>query len=505
MNIISRLFGAPRAHALVDIREPEWKLAPPRQVYQLLERYYDQNDLYTMVENELRLRGQWMPAMQPLRNPAHRVVEFYVAKLWPGPLPDALPIETENENIIPAIHQLWTWSNWGARKQVAARWLAIYGDLFIKVVARADRKRVYFQLIKPEYVTDFEVDERDYLTMCRIDTPTEDERGELVWHTEVWEKGERENDPGTYRQWTRERGGPEVEIDKLGTPDRQVPLSQFGIDFVPIVHIKLRDVGDLRGRGAFFHALDKVDEANRMATRLHQMLFRYNKPTWVLAATGTDGDKRPLPPPVIDGVSPSGTADVADDDLLRLPGQTTLTSLVPDLNYADALKILQDHMLELEKDLPELAYYRIREMNQVSGVAVRTMLSDAIDRIQEARGVAESGLARADAMGLTIGAYLQLFPNLGGTYEDGAFDHTFAQRDVIPLTATEEAQASLQTVNRLIAMLELGLSRREALRELGYTDAQIEQMADERREEGEDIGTTVLRGFDAGVSGGEEL
>src|SRR5690606_9141178 len=106
-----------------------------------------------------------------------------------------------------------------------------------------------------------------------------------------------------------------------------------------------------------------------------------------------DGDKRPLPPPVIDGVSPSGTADVADDDLLRLPGQTTLTSLVPDLNYADALEILQDHMLELEKDLPELAYYRIREMNQVSGVAVRTMLSDAIDRIQEARGVAESGLA----------------------------------------------------------------------------------------------------------------
>src|SRR5690606_6764414 len=111
---------------------------------------------------------------------------------------------------------------------------------------------------------------------------------------------------------------------------------------------KLRDVGDLRGRGAFFHTLDKIDEANRMVTRLHQMLFRYNKPTWVLAATGTDEDGRPLPSPVINGVSPSGTADVADDDLLRLPGQTTLTSLVPDLNYADALQILQDHMLELE-------------------------------------------------------------------------------------------------------------------------------------------------------------
>ena len=61
-----------------------------------------------------------------------------VPKIWPGPLPAALPIVTENQAIIEPIQQVWTWSNWGSEKQAAARWFACYGDMFLKVATKSD-------------------------------------------------------------------------------------------------------------------------------------------------------------------------------------------------------------------------------------------------------------------------------------------------------------------------------------------------------------------------------
>jgi hypothetical protein len=101
----------------------------PRERYAVLRSYYESNGLYDRLTRSLYESGLWNRAIKPLRNPAYRITEAYPAHLWPGDLPDALPIKTENERLIPAIHQVWQWSNWASKKQVMARWLPLLRGL----------------------------------------------------------------------------------------------------------------------------------------------------------------------------------------------------------------------------------------------------------------------------------------------------------------------------------------------------------------------------------------
>lgn len=469
--------------------------------YQAMWDLYDQNGLYESLAALLNEQGVWRESLQSLRTPANRVAEFYAAKLWPGAdLSVALPIVTDNKAIKAPIEQVWTWSNWASQKQVAARWLAIYGDLFIKVVGRVDPlgtvpPRVYFELIQPEKVTDIDTDERGFLTYVRIDTPVwrrEGDKQVARTVTEVWDKG---ND--RFRKWEHEKGE-RAELKDLGKPEPDVSIvDTFGVNFIPIVQIRFRDTGKPRGSGSYAHAFDKITEANRSATRLHQMLFRHNDATMVLRAGGVDAQMRPLPSPRIGNqagntASPD-TITIGDTKLFRLPGNAELQQLVPNLHYGEALDILNAMMMELEHDLPELAYYRLRDLgSNISGRAVRLLLSDAIDRVNEARGNAESGLVRADQMALTIGKKIKV-PSFGfpGTFEDGSFDHSFAARPVLPSDELEDAQAAMLRQS-------LGVPDSQLQRELGYSDEAIQKMAAEKQAQQDALGTQLIDQFNRG-------
>lgn len=446
----------------------------PQVLYTALEAYYLNNGVYDAISYYAFENAIWTEAMKGFRNPAHRAVEFYVSKIWAGQLPDALPIIAENQRIVDPIHQVWSWSNWSSKKQLASRWFALFGDLFIKTSVASNSagvpSRVYLQLLKPYYVTDFEVDERGFLVYIRLDIPQKrrkpDGTYEPYQYTELWDK-----ELNYFAVWEHEHSS-STDISRLGKPMDESEITAFGIDFIPIVHSQFQDIGEDRGLGCFTHALDKIDEANRQATRLHQMLFRYNKPIWAASAGGMDANGRPLPPPRIgrdnDGTSSSDTVAIQDETIFTLPGQASLQPLVPSLNYADALGILNAQMLELEQDLPELAYYRLREMGgDISGRAVRLLLSDAVEKAVEARGNAESALARADQMALTIGIVNGLFADLG-TYEAGDFEHTFEERDVIPTSGLEQAEEAT-------AWQGAGVNKTTALRKVGWTDEELAQ------------------------------
>lgn len=485
-------------------------VAPPTQdpntaitQYRVLRALYDQNGLYDQLTYLLNLQPIWHEALQPLRNPANRVAELHAAKLWPGSnLDDALPIIDTTDPIKLAIQTVWKWSNWASQKQVAARWLAIYGDLFVKIVAREDPKRVTFQLLQPETATAVDADDRGFLTYLRLDVPQvrRDGKGKETSFTltEVWDKAR-----DSFRVWEHDKGAG-AELDTLGTPEKDESIrSIVGSDFIPVVHVRFRDTGDLRGSGAYTHAIDKLNEANRMATRLHQMLFRHNKVTWALQANMMTGDNRPVPPVQV-GESTSRTAtptnvvSVGDDEMYRLPGMASLVPLVPNLQYDAALRILQDHMTELERDLPELAYFRIRELGaNVSGRAVRLLLSDAVDKVLEARGNAEAGLVRADQMALTIGNFTKAF-SVSGTFEDGSFDHAFADRPVIQTSDEEDAQAELTEANAGIAREKLGVSKRRWLLDHGFSDQEIEEMAREIEADTEAATQKAMDAFNRG-------
>jgi hypothetical protein len=370
---------------------------------------------------------------------------------------------------------------------LAIRQLAITGDLFIKVVQTVDKSQVYFQLIDAEYVIDpIRKDHRDYITHIRVDTPQMDDKGKAWTYTEVWDK-----ETQSLRIWRHSRG--DASIADLGTPSEEVPFSAYDIDFVPFVHVAFRDIGEDRGSAAITPALDKIDEANRIATRLHQMLFRYNRPLWALSAGMMDASGRPVPAPILGSEAATDTLTLHDDTLLRLPGMASISSLVPNVNYADALVILQDMMGELENDLPELAYYSIRQMGNPSGRAIRLLLSDAIDRLLEVRGNAESGLIQADMMALTMMSNAGM--GIQGSFEQGDFLHTFAERDVIAIDGLEQAQEELAQAQAYKTWREGGMPDAVALARIpGYSDEDIAGIIEMATAEVEPDGETIPEG-----------
>ena len=450
--------------------------------YAVLERYYRNNGLYDSLAQLLRISGVWMQGMKPLRNPANRAVEFHVSHLWPGTLPRAMPISAKKPGVVKAINQVWEWSNWGTEKQLTARKYANLGDLFIKVPthlgANGEQTQVFLQVLEPANVIDFKKDARSFLTYIRIDTfqmRVTEEGSEQIVRTEVWDKP-----TNSYRIYLHSKGKG-AALKELGDPTiNKSMLESFGFDFLPFVHAKFRDVGAARGDNCYVHALDKIDEANMMATRLHQILFRYNKPTTAVMANSEDSSGRPVPPPTL--VDRNNSSDetaqlaIGDEDLWELPGYSKIEYLVPNLQYGEALQILQDQVVELEADLPEILYYQLKEKGDLSGKALQTILSGAIDRALEARGNAESALVRAQQMALTIGQLrgIKGFEDATiGTYENGDFVHSFLERDVVPLSKQDQSDGVKTDVDS-------GMSLVFAMKRYGFTDEEIaEVMASE--------------------------
>ena len=240
-----------------------------------------------------------------------------------------------------------------------------------------------------------------------------------------------------------------------------------------IIYVKFIDAGNKRGSGCVDHALDKIDEANRQSTRLAQMLFRNNRDYWVLSANGVDGQGRQLPPPKLSDDAESKF--FRGNNILLLSGTAKLDSLVPNINYADALKILQDMMDELEQDLPELKYYSLND-SQLSGKAISLLLAGAIDRASEARENLTQGLTRLNEMALTIGRFWNLFPSTIGTYDNGDYEHDL---DVDPMFSEDETDRA--TLLKTLRDLGLGLST--AMELAGYEEEFITMAVDESNRE----------------------
>ena len=153
----------------------------------------------------------------------------------------------------------------------------------MKVATKEDEsgeaRSVYRERIDPRYVKDFDTDERGYFTYLRVSTPKSrriDNETETYTQTEIWDKEraryfvyEHDDNSGNSIE---EMGEPVLE-QSLTVDQSDAPDGFTGYDFIPVVHAKFRDVGKERGLCAFGHALGPIREADRIATRLHEMLF----------------------------------------------------------------------------------------------------------------------------------------------------------------------------------------------------------------------------------------
>src|SRR5512146_964561 len=384
------------------------------QLYQRLYDLYNNDD--SIAENDTTRR---------LRTVVNRSVEFYASKMLPGA---EIKVDSKNPTVKKAVEQVITDSNFANNKPAMLRGFSLYGDSFLRV--RAADGKVHIADVSPFYVTDFQDDSIGTLSYIRIDIPVLDDLGLPELYTEYWDAGAQ-----LYRSWQDNAHTSTTLIKDMPQPKETRTFAQLGISFIPIVHTKFRDNGDQRGLGCTYHALDKIYEANRIATRLHDLLFRFGKPAFVASANDKDTAGRPLPPPSIDttstGTASEKTSEGPLGDWYYMPGMSKLDALIPAINYDGLLAILNAQMEELEKDLPELRWYALSPTDQsaMSGAALRTLLGSAIDRANEARNNFLQSLSRALEMALTIGQHNGLFDAGLGKFDTGDFAHQLVVDD----------------------------------------------------------------------------
>lgn len=499
-------------------------LTQPRihpRVYRNREhRYNNDADVYTKLGVALKLGTQGITeaelksAVKTLRNPIHRVVEFYATTILTGTAEQAFPLDSTEEALTRAIKLVWAWSNLDQRKQVLKRYTGIYGQSFIKVVSPKEANRVHLQVMKPQPVTDFEKDDRGNLVYIRLDSPFEKEEGNpprkvKKVRTEIWRKGTSEKaTPGYYRVWERDADGAEdtvVREKSFRASDRTVNLElstvrsqdSLGFDFVPFVDVCAMDTGEKRPKPIYDHALPLIDEQNRMATRLHDLLFRYNKPFKAVQGIGNDAQNRPLAPPKIHGApGEAATAtlgghaahllgDQSKDDLslggdilFGLPGNAQLVDVTPQLDFDAARNAILDMANELREELPELIYYATTDKAQLSGRALRLLLAGAVDRATEMRANIQAALIKANKMALTI-AQVRGFAGFGeaqiGTYQNGeGFRHEFEETEILPLSDSEREEVRTLKIANAQALMGLGVKREAAMKEVRLDVGELE-------------------------------
>lgn len=527
----------------------------PAEVYRRYDHYYQNSyDLYSklgeFLKHELTKPGNLDPAdnttggrsflaMHPdssvrnLRNPINRVVEFYATVILTGTAEEAFELEGARDALRDAIHRVWEWSNLTQTKQILKRYVGKYGQAFIKVASPTGSKAVRLQFIKPEYVAKIRTDETENLTYIRLEIPLEtDPTGKVKRvRTEIYARGRAPEDgptePGYVRIYDRpadtsadtipsekklkkmvERGQAKLvkdtrlraKLSKAGRGSNSPDEKYTGFDFVPFVHVKARDTGESRPKPVYEHALPLVDQTNRRATRLDDMLFQYNKPHRAIVGIGNDAQNRPLAPPNIQmpqGQGPNrneyafgGSRGYGlgrnDDDitlggdlLMGLPGNSRLEDVTPNVDFAAQRQAVVDDIVELHEELPELHYSATSDRAQLSGRALRTLLSSAIDRATEMRSNIEGALIKANKMALTVAQVNDLdgFSEREiGTYEgrkENGFDHRFKTHEVLPVSDDERAETRGKELMNAQQEVALGVKREVVMTRLGYDDQEV--------------------------------
>lgn len=488
-------------------RDPYNRIAQYRENKTVDQTYahYDKLDLrYTNDDHEdvvryLQEMGE-IPknysTLKTLRNPVNRVVEVYSANILSEDLLDFIDApagsdDTANvEPLKPLIRKVWDWAEW---REEARRSYPLHGELWIKATSSDDGERVYPQLLDPRYITDFDKNERGYLTFLRLDIPQkrrgDDGENEDFVYVEVWDKSAE-----SLRIWEdvdpNDLGN---DLEDLGPPDRTVTLAPTlnvdsegytGYDFIPVVHIPFRRMlGHKRGHTPYDHAVVNIDRLNELVTKLHGIMF----PSVVWVVQREAGAGAPLDPIRLEGVEAATAISEAErqgfeviqtgeEKMIRLPAGASLDYKIPNLNYDSHLAVIESEMQEIERLLPELAYYRLREL-ELSGYAIELSLKDLIDRIRAARSNLERGLSRFNQMAITIGQVMNIleFQSVG-LFEDGVLEHTFSERDVFSPTEKDQAERLEIAARALEGFKVLGLLE-EALKQLGYDEAESRRLA----------------------------
>lgn len=431
--------------ALIPDERWGWGDYPNRAMrYRLYEGLYH-NVAYRQIETYSAVMKHDYDLYKHIRgiyNPVYRLVELIVAKTmggaldWDGLETGALILTRADPALTEAILQVMQWSNWQTRKSLFARQMTTLGDGFLWIDDDPMRGKVR---IEP-------------LHAAKLKAATFDGVGNIkaacIEYEREWmpDGGELKN--GTYRM--------DVDKERFATFKDDEPFSwtdtglaewpnEYG--FVPLAHGPFKDEGLMWGANCFHTALSKIHEINDAASILNDNIRKANNITWYLAGTQA-GQTLKFSGNLADGTTVSDPSAQRDKvNTLHGPAGSQPHAMHFPLDIANTGLNIQNLLMELERDMPELTMQRIRDGNSgLSGVAIRNMYGDAVGRLDEAAGNLDDVLIRALQMAVAMGGY-RGYDGFGPfnleSYDRGDLDFNIKERQHFEdkLTPQERLQA----------------------------------------------------------------
>lgn len=450
-----------------------------RMRYALYWAFYE-NTAYRNLHNWAVTYRQQQALYRYIRgvyNPAYRLGEFWKAHLWGGRLdleagdgkdtPSALPIVTDNDDLRPAISQVWRWSNWQIAKQTVPLYGSIMGDVVLQVVDDVKRKKVYLQPLHPGILKDVEIDAWGNVKGYEIEErrPHPQRKDTLCTYGE---KATRDGDNVVYQ--TLLDGKPYAWQGDLA--EWQEPYG-----FIPMVFIQHNNVGLDFGWSELHAGRAKFQEVDDLASKLSDQIRKAVDAPWLF--TGVD---KPRSLTRASGELPTMNAPAPgreETPVIYAPQGASAQALVAPLDIAAAGQYISSILAEIERDYPELQMDIWSAGGNATGRALRVARQRVTTKVSERRAIYDDSLARAQMMAVSIGGF-RGYEGFGGfgldSYEKGDLDHSIGERpifEVDPLDDIETEAAFWQAAN---AAIKAGMPLVTFLKRQGWAGDDIKEL-----------------------------
>lgn len=375
---------------------------------------YD-NSLYhstTSMSHLYKFRKDLYRNIRELVSLSSQVVDLYTAKVFPGQIDyedlstGAIQVvDAATPRLIECLIQVYQWSNMQAVKTEFVRTGAIFGDVFLKAVDEDDSGRVRIEVLDPRKVKMLKKDGASNIQRIVIEYRKQDDNNKWYTYTETIDQ----------------------EFFTLERDHKQYDRYPNLYGFVPVVHVKHKEVGRQFGANAF-HSLNPVmDEINDVLSQLTDQGRKAVNVLWyffgkVQGELNADPSQNTLE-------SPSDGQKHARDKVAALSGPKDAPAPFPMVAPIDiaALGGHADRLLaQAVRIAPELALPQIRESGNLTAPGVMAAFADGADRIVESAVNYIEGLLRMNKMVITIGGLrgLPKFEGFGAdSFEDGDEDH----------------------------------------------------------------------------------
>jgi hypothetical protein len=430
-------------------------------------------------------------------NPIPQTVDFYVDNIWHPPANEdfeslVTPVaDGTDEKLLDAIAQIDQWTSFRAEAQRIKRYCAATGNVLIEVIDSLDRGKILQRTIWPGYISSFEVNDAGDLQTYTLEYPAYDTEKKVTYQLKKVVTKESFS-------WFRDN----TPFVPPGKPDGAKPVEENPYGFCPAVFIKHSDDGGGYGIPAF-KDFDKVDEANALASHLHDNIHKTVESP-VLISTG--GEVK-----MLSGVTDAATLDLHDPRLdwmvLKSEAGASVLDMASKLKLAEAEPYLRALLASFQDDYPELqAATIIRENSQLSGAALERMLGPAQNRLNGVQPFYNQHLIKLRQMQLAIGGYRVRngWSNLTdqqrkfgefdlNSYEGGKLDFNLKPSVLVQNTEAENEDVLIKKADRAGKLKGIGVDQIEQWKAAGFSDDEIKDMQARLDAEKDDLGDMERR------------